>query len=238
MTRLSTFVMALVVLAMVAAAPRIRSVSGHPVPQRHYETTMLGSVQYHVAVIGDSYTAGSVEGGEGPNGWTEHAWQTLAQRGVIVAPDVASEGGSGYDVRGSRGSVFSDLAVRAVRPDDALVVFFGSRNDQEADPAQLAQMTRDTLGQARRITPSARILVIGPPWPTADVPDSVLRIRDILGTEAHAVGAEFADPIAERWFVDRPELIGADGVHPTDAGHTYMADKIVPLIGALLPIPA
>ena len=32
----------------------------------------------------------------------------------------------------------------------------------------------------------------------------------------------------------RPELIGGDGVHPTDAGHAYMADKIAPLIGAEL----
>ena len=31
-----------------------------------------------------------------------------------------------------------------------------------------------------------------------------------------------------------PSFIGADGVHPTDAGHGYMADKIVPLIRAQL----
>mgnify|MGYP002623887115 CR=1 FL=1 len=48
-------------------------------------------------------------------------------------------------------------------------------------------------------------------------------------------GATFVDPIAEGWFVGRPELIGADGVHPTDAGHQYLADKIAPLIGARLP---
>ena len=41
-------------------------------------------------------------------------------------------------------------------------------------------------------------------------------------------GAAFVDPIAERWFVGQPGLIGADGVHPTDAGHEYMADKIAP----------
>ncbi|CFS38985.1 Conserved protein of uncharacterised function%2C possibly exported [Mycobacterium tuberculosis] len=40
----------------------------------------------------------------------------------------------------------------------------------------------------------------------------------------------FVDPIADHWFVDRPELIGADGVHPNDAGHEYLADKIAPLI--------
>jgi lysophospholipase L1-like esterase len=29
-------------------------------------------------------------------------------------------------------------------------------------------------------------------------------------------------------------LIGKDGVHPTDAGHAYMADMIAPLIRAQL----
>jgi lysophospholipase L1-like esterase len=45
----------------------------------------------------------------------------------------------------------------------------------------------------------------------------------------------FIDPIAERWFVGRPDLIAQDGVHPTDAGHAYMADKIAPLIASQLP---
>ena len=40
----------------------------------------------------------------------------------------------------------------------------------------------------------------------------------------------FVDPIAEGWFVGRPDLIGADGIHPTDAGHAYMAARIAPLI--------
>ena len=85
------------------------------------------------------------------------------------------------------------------------------------------------------MAPTAALLVIGPPWPTADVPASVTLIRDVLGADARTVGATFVDPIAERWFVGRPELIGKDGVHPTDAGHAYMADKIAPLIRAQLP---
>jgi lysophospholipase L1-like esterase len=77
-------------------------------------------------------------------------------------------------------------------------------------------------------------LVIGPPWPTADPPDTVLRIRDALKYQAGVAGATFIDPIAAGWFVGRPELIGKDGIHPTDAGHAYMAAKIAPLIGAQL----
>ena len=58
----------------------------------------------------------------------------------------------------------------------------------------------------------------------------MLKIRDSLRDQAAQIGAAFIDPIADGWFVGRPDLIGQDGVHPNDAGHAYMADKIAPLI--------
>lgn len=221
-----------VVVAVVAGTDYL---ARDRVPTRHYETVPLSASPNRVAVIGDSYTAGFEDTGRGAANWTERAWQILAGRGTYVSADVAAEGGAGYAVRGNRGGLFGDLTSRVVQPDDALVVFFGSRNDQDVEPGQLTRLVADTLGLARRITPAARMLVIGPPWPTADVPVTVWRIRDILSTEARVVGAEFVDPLAERWFVGRPELIGPDGVHPTDAGHAYMADKIVPLVAGQLP---
>lgn len=187
-----------------------------------------------IAIVGDSYTTGSNEGGNGARNWTTLAWRQLARQGTQVDADVAAEGRAGYVVRGYQNSVFGDLAPRAVHPDDTLVVFYGSRNDQGVDPLTLASMARGAFDFARGTAPSARLLVIGPPWPTADVPPAVLQIRDVLRLTAGVAGATFVDPIAEGWFVGRPELIGGDGVHPTDAGHAYMADKIAPLIGAEL----
>nr|WP_109559983.1 GDSL lipase [Mycolicibacter nonchromogenicus] len=206
----------------------------HETP-RHYETVPLSASPNRIAVIGDSYTSGYEDTGRGAANWTERAWQNLAGRGVYVSADVAAEGGAGYGVPGNHGSLFGDLTRRVVQPDDALVVFFGSRNDQDVDPGELSRLIGDTLGLARRTAPGARMLVIGPPWPTAEVPGNVWRIRDLLAIQARLVDAEFVDPLAERWFVGMPDLIGPDGVHPTDAGHAYMADKIAPLIGAALP---
>ena len=185
-------------------------------------------------MIGDSYTTGTDEGGWGSNTWTNRTWLTLAHQGVQVAPEVASEGRAGYVVRGDHGSVFEDLTNRAVHPDDALVVFFGSRNDHGVDPTQMAAMAHDTLDLARRIAPSAKLLVIGPPWTDSEPPIDVLYIRDILSGQANEAGATFIDPISDGWFVGRPDLIGPDGVHPNDAGHAYMAEKIAPLIHAQL----
>ena len=203
-------------------------------PVRHNETLKLDFPVNHIAVVSDSYTTGTDEGGLGTKNWTARAWQTLARQGTPVSAEVQAEGGAGYGTRGNRGSVFEDLTGKAVTKDDSLVVFFGSRNDQGVDPARLSILAYGTFQQAHRIAPRAKILVIGPAWPTADPPEDVLRIRDSLNYEAGVAGATFIDPIAAGWFVGRPDLIGADGIHPTDAGHAYMAEKIAPLIDAQL----
>ena len=221
--RLATFGISLALLVSVVGE-RL----AHPAQVRAYDT--LDSRLSRVAVIGDSYTTGTDEGGLGPNSWTARAWQTLASGGLRITADVAAEGRAGYVVPGDHDSVFEDLTAKAVKPDDALVVFFGSRNDQGVDSGLLNERARGTFDLARHLAPSARFLVIGPPWLSADVPDSMLAVRDVLNAAARAAGAAFVDPIGGRWFVDRPDLIGPDAVHPNDAGHVYLADKIAPLI--------
>lgn len=222
MSRLTAAVIGLALMVAVTAR-----VDAHEIKPLSYRVN-------RVAVIGDSYTTGTDEGGLGPRCWTTRAWRLLAQRGLRITADVAAEGRAGYGVRGDHGSVFTDLTARAVQPGDAMVVFFGSRNDQGVDRELLAASARDAFHLAHRMAPSAKLLVIGPPWPTAEVPDAVLAVRDVLAAAAGSVGAVFADPIADRWFVDRPGLIGSDGVHPNDAGHEYLADRIAPLVGAQL----
>jgi hypothetical protein len=226
--RVITFVISLaLVLGVVVDAPAIRVVP--------YDATTAGAPVSRVAIVGDSYTNGTAIGGQGVNAWPTRVWKTLAKQGQQVAADVAAEGRAGYGVPGDQGNQFGALTARAVKPDDALVVFYGSRNDQVVDPNVLSGLVNNAFSMAHGIAPGARLLVIGPPWPTADVPPAILQIRDILSFQSILAGATFVDPIAQRWFVDRPDLIGRDGVHPTDAGHVYMADKIAPLIGAELP---
>lgn len=222
------------VTPFVAIALLVGLLNAKSTPVWHNEILPLDASLNHIAVIGDSYTTGGELGGLGSKGWTARAWQLLARQGIPITADVAAEGGAGYGTRGNNGSVFEDLTADAVKPDDELVVFFGSRNDQDVDPPQLSVLAWGTFQLARRTAPSAKFLVIGPPWPTADPPVAVLQIRDALKYQAGVADATFIDPIAAGWFVGRPELIGKDGVHPTDAGHAYMAEKIAPLIGAQL----
>jgi lysophospholipase L1-like esterase len=227
-SRIATFVLSVALLVgLLLNAPSARLTP--------YRALTADTPVSRIALIGDSYTNGTAIGGQGPNAWPNRAWKTLGNQGLPVAADVAAEGRAGYGVRGDQGNMFGDLTARVVKPDDALVVFYGSRNDQGVDPNVLSGLIFNAFAQAHGVAPRARLLVIGPPWPTADVPPAVLQIRDILAFQSMLAGATFVDPIAERWFVDRPDLIGRDGVHPTDAGHVYQADKIAPLIGAQLP---
>lgn len=225
------------ITAVVSAVFVIAAVVGYSPIFSPYELANRGSVDNHVAVIGDSYTTGTDQGGRGPRSWTAQTWQMLAAQGLKVDADVVAEGGAGYGIRGNRGNVFEDLTVKAVKRDDVLVVFFGSRNDQPVDKQMYPVMVGETFQIARRVAPSARFLVIGPPWPTANPPADVLALRDSLRSQAVAVGAVFIDPLVEGWFVGRPDLIGSDGVHPNDAGHAYLAAKIAPLIRNQLTIP-
>lgn len=225
MTRLTTFAVSISTMLILATYCLTC-----PAQLRPYRALTLDLRLKPVAVIGDSYTNGTDLGGLGPNSWTERTWRTLTGPGLRITGVVAAEGRAGYGVPGDHGNIFQDLTARAVKPADALVVFFGSRNDQDVDPVLLAQHVQTTFALARRLAPAARFLVIGPPWPTADVPVPVLVIRDVLASAAWAAGAAFVDPIGDRWFVDRPDLIAPDGVHPNDAGHEYMAAKIVPLM--------
>lgn len=226
-----------VITAGLSAVAVLAAVVGYSHPVGGYELANRGSGFSRIAVIGDSYTTGTDEGGQGPQSWTSRAWLLLASQGARIDADVAAEGGAGYGIRGNQGNLFEDLTVRAVDRDDALVVFFGSRNDQPVDMQKYPVLVGETFQIARRVAPKAKVLVIGPPWPTADPPPEVLELRDTLRGQAKAIGAVFVDPLAEGWFVGRPELIGADGVHPTDAGHAYMAEKIAPLIRSQLAIP-
>lgn len=193
------------------------------------------AVQKRIAVIGDSFTGGSPQGGTGDKRWTAVAASLLQGGGVDAVMKVDAERGAGYVAKGKRtGQVFADKIPVTVTSGDSVVVVFGSINDASATAGQMAHATCDTLRNAEIAAPAAHLVVIGPPSGRADTPPRLLQIRDVVRTRAEELGATFIDPIADQWFVDRPDLIGADGVHPTDAGHEYMAQKIEPVIAQLL----
>lgn len=180
------------------------------------------------AVVGDSYTGGTEAGGIGDKGWPALVSQDLRAQDLLVTMQVNSEGGAGYAQPGVDGGVFGDQ-LTGLRDYSNVVVFFGSRNDGSVAPNLVAAAARDAYAKAKSLAPAAKLLVIGPFWPNREVAPQMLATRDAVRDQALAAGAVFVDPLAEHWL-DDPALIGSDGVHPTDAGHQYLADRIAPLI--------
>src|SRR3954469_7075012 len=96
-----------------------------------------------VAIIGDSYTAGTAIGGQGPDGWPALVTSRLRQQGIDIASSVEAEDGSGYATPGvGLGDTFSDQIPKVVRQDDHLVVIFGSSGDPSVPPDQLQPAVR------------------------------------------------------------------------------------------------
>lgn len=191
-----------------------------------------------VAVIGDGYTGGSRMGGYRSHGWPALAAAELRKQGVNIELKVGAEDGSGYVTAGrEHGLVFDNQVPEVVNQRTRLVVIFGSTSDMGAPIEELLPAVEHTLGDARA-APNASLLVIGPAWADNNPPPALLAVRDTVRAGAQSVGATFVDPIAEHWLASGPDLVGADHISPTDAGHVHMAEKIAPLIAQQLREPA
>ncbi|QZT58414.1 SGNH/GDSL hydrolase family protein [Mycolicibacterium austroafricanum] len=188
-----------------------------------------------IAFIGDSYTAGTPVGGQREHGWPALLVTQLLAQGIEVRPQVAARRGAGYIKRGSsQNGAFIDQVQEVVDRSDRLVVIFGSPNDANAASDRLTAAVKGTISEVRRVAPGAKILAVGPVWTRPEPSPGVLQARDIVKAEATAASVTFVDPVADAWFINRPDLLGADAVNPTDAGHVFMAERLAPVIAQLL----
>jgi lysophospholipase L1-like esterase len=179
-----------------------------------------------LAVYGDSYSAGGRQGGKGDAGWP-----ALVADGLGADLRLHAAGGAGY-VNGSKAKdeTFLDQVRGAPEPDADVVVVFGSRNDKFLPVADVKSQAVAVLEAVRSQSPSAELVVVGPAWDDDIPPDELFMTRDAVASAAAGAGPLFVDPLAGGWLLDRPELIGTDGIHPTDAGHAYLAQLIEPIV--------
>jgi hypothetical protein len=195
----------------------------------------------YVAIVGDSFTVGgSDELGYAKARWPYLVYTRLKEQDILMSGKVDGMGLSGWVNAGPRGDAgtFEKHVVSATGTNDRVVVLFGARGvDEGVPPQQLADAVQRTLARSKERAPAAAILVIGPvwtAWTTQEPSSEMLSIRDVVRAKTEAAGAIFVDAIADRWFADRPDLIGSNG-NPDDDGHVYIADQLTPLLTSLLP---
>jgi lysophospholipase L1-like esterase len=177
-----------------------------------------------IAVYGDSYSAGSDEGGKGPAGWP-----ALVAGRLDADVRLHSVRGAGYVAAGG-GGTFLDQVQAFPEPDADVVLLFGSRNDTGAPAQDISDQAAGTYEAVRTASPSADLVVVGPAWSDEGVPSDTLLARDAVRSAAEELGVTFVDPLADGWFFGRLELIGQDAIHPTDEGHAYLAGLIEPVL--------
>lgn len=189
----------------------------------------------NIDVIGDSYVAGSDQGGYGADNWTKIVGSRFYAESRPVDMNVIGHPGAGYIVRGSEKVTFAEAATTGLRSTSDLVLVFGSRNDGKQDPAAMTAAAADLFAKIRERAPQAKVIAVGPAWVDENVPDFITSDSQAIAAAASAADVEYVSPLDQRWFFGADSnLIGADGVHPTKAGHQYLAEKMYGLISKML----
>lgn len=184
-----------------------------------------------IDVLGDSYVAGSDEGGKGLSNWTSLTGTRFYEDGNPVELNPVAQPGSGYITRGATGLVFGEAANQFLSPEADVVLVFGSRNDGRQSDAAMYEAARSLYMDLQTLAPKAEIIVVGPVWVDANVPSSISANNQAMARAAADAKVRYVDALAEGWFAGSDStLIGTDGVHPTNAGHAYLADKIYPIL--------
>ncbi|MEV6791238.1 SGNH/GDSL hydrolase family protein [Streptomyces sp. NPDC051320] len=202
-----------------------------------------------LAVFGDS-----LDDGSGNNtGFGIGTWVYRAGR-LLGCTDVWDQGrgGTGYITPGAFVKLGDRVASDITPYDFDKIIVWAGYNDNggvQSDIAAAADSLYASLKTAA--LPGADIYVIGCWSPTASPATSIANTDATLKASALAAHLPFISPLSGTvydrsgtavatpgpWITaaNAAAFIGADGVHPTDAGHTYVSHRIVDALMELMP---
>jgi lysophospholipase L1-like esterase len=178
--------------------------------------------------LGDSFTSGWNGAGLGARGWprlvgADQEWQTVN----LAVP------GTGFINPGWTSQPIGSRVAEAIRRGPDVIVVAAGHNDSRWSAAATAKAADDVIDRLHVAAPDALLVIVAPIWQNDSPPQRCLALRDHLRRKAASIGAVFIDPLAGGWFGGASHrLIGPDGLHPTDAGHRFIADRVlVALVG-------
>ncbi len=186
-----------------------------------------------VAFLGDGPTAGA--GATGPAA----RWTSLvsSQQGwVEVNHGVA---GTGYAAEGAfpdqRPYTARVAEVVAGGPD--VVVVSGGRND-DTSSNDYADSVGQVFSELRQGLPRAHLIAVSPLWDDDEPPEGLDELGRVVRSQVENVGGTYLE--VGQPLQSSPQLVGADGVQPDDAGHAAVAAAVQEAMAeaGLLPITA
>ncbi len=180
---------------------------------------------HSVLFVGASYTAGW--GATNPQlGYAHDAAAELGWNATYSA-----EPGAGYVNGGNDGhdSFLQqvDALPGSLRPD--LVIIQGGRNDVGTPPAAEDAAVASTLSAIRSKFGGPKIVMLGDVPSQLPLDSATVATNDDLAADAHIDGATFVNAIAENWMTatNLPGFQSNVPGHPNDAGHLYIAHRLV-----------
>lgn len=181
-----------------------------------------------VLVIGDSFTSGS-RMSSGPT-W---ARQLADRYSWNYAQDAID--GTGFLARSTALNSITDRLQRDIDDLDprVVIVAVGASDSDRFQIGTTVDGARRVMQRVKAGFPEAQLVMLSPfaPRPIPEVEELESALRPV----ALEVGANYVD--VTRLFYRRPELNGADGTHPTDAGHAYLAREIAQRLRAIHRLP-
>lgn len=173
--------------------------------------------------LGDSYTTGWNGAGIGNHGWPELVGRARDWRTINLA--VA---GTGFLNPGWTNQPIGAMVAGAIRQKPDIVFLAAGHNDSRWSVEATASEADRLIDRLHAALPDALLVIVAPIWPSGSPPARCLQLRDHLRRTAASVGAIFIDPLAEGWFAGSSHrFVGSDGIHPTNAGHRNMADRVL-----------
>lgn len=199
-------------------------------------------------VLGDSLSDGSAQNtGAGSGTWFARTARLL---GATDAWE-QGRGGTGYITVGSYATFADRVAndVIAWAPDRLTV--WGGYNDNGGSQPAIATAAASLYTAIKAGLPNCETYVIGCWSPTGSPGASITNTDTTLRTAAATAALPFISPITGAiynaagalvathgaWITtaNTAGYIGADAIHPNDAGHIYLSRRITSAIRALLP---
>lgn len=178
--------------------------------------------------IGDSYISG--DGAPGRRGLA-----ILASNELGLAPTVSSDPQSGYTRAGVRGFTTGELVEEAPERLGAQIVVLASGYSDvlgsPPDSTRLRDAARRAISAAADKWPRARVVVLGPWTPTGDATVNQNAVNGALRDVAAEQDVAFIDTLSPPLVT--AEMIGADKVNPSPAGHRAIATELAKRITAV-----
>ncbi|MFE9812391.1 SGNH/GDSL hydrolase family protein [Streptomyces sp. NPDC005548] len=212
-------------------------------------------------VLGDSLSDGSnMNTGSGAGTWAHRAARLLGSDDYWDE----ARGGTGYISPGTS-PVYAVLGDRLAldvyaNPPDRLVIWAGY-NDNGGNQTTLRSAADSLYASVKSNLPSCEVYVLGCWAPTSSPATSLTNTDATIKAAAAAAGLPFVSPITGSIYNSAGTLlathgpfitgtgkvgsttgsgnadiyVGSDGIHPTDAGHAYLARRIVASLQELMP---